>query len=106
MYVKPKLTIHDAEIDGKTVTGTFVFPSNVRYEIGAEMNPLFQGQGLTRVLSSVILDYVQDRGVDAVVMATHGRRGLERYILGSVTEKVLRTVDVPVLVVPLSAGEE
>jgi nucleotide-binding universal stress UspA family protein len=53
----------------------------------------------------VIVDHVEDRDVDAVVMGTHGRRGLERYVLGSVTEKVLRTVDVPVLVVPLAAGE-
>jgi nucleotide-binding universal stress UspA family protein len=53
----------------------------------------------------VIVDYVRDRGVDAVVMATHGRSGLERYILGSVTEKLLRSVDVPVLVVPLAATE-
>lgn len=52
-----------------------------------------------------ILDYVDDRGVDVVVMGSHGRRGLERYLLGSVTEKVLRTVDVPVFVVPL-AGED
>lgn len=53
----------------------------------------------------VIVDYVRDRGVDAVVMATHARRGIERYVLGSVTEKVLRTVDVPVMVVPLAADD-
>ncbi|PSP75476.1 universal stress protein [Halobacteriales archaeon QS_1_68_20] len=49
----------------------------------------------------VIADYVTDRGVDVVVMGSHGRRGLDRYLLGSVTERVLRTVDVPVLVVPM-----
>ncbi len=49
----------------------------------------------------VIADYVADRGVDVVVMGSHGRRGLDRYLLGSVTERVLRTVDVPVLVVPM-----
>lgn len=53
----------------------------------------------------VIVDYVEDRPVDAVVMATHGRRGLERYILGSVTETVLRSVGVPVLVVPFSGAD-
>lgn len=30
-------------------------------------------------------------------MGTHGRRSIERYLLGSVTERVLRLVDVPVL---------
>lgn len=48
----------------------------------------------------VILDYVVDRGVDLVVMGSHGRRGLDRILVGSVTESVLRSVDVPVLVVP------
>jgi nucleotide-binding universal stress UspA family protein len=46
-----------------------------------------------------ILDYVSGHGVDLVVMGTHGRRGLERAILGSVTERVLRLSDVPVLTV-------
>jgi len=48
-----------------------------------------------------ILDYVDERDVDLVVMGTHGRSGLERYLLGSVTEKVVRMADVPVLTVPL-----
>jgi nucleotide-binding universal stress UspA family protein len=46
-----------------------------------------------------ILDYVADNGIDLVVMGTHGRRGLDRYLLGSVTERVVRGSDVSVLVV-------
>ena len=34
-------------------------------------------------------------------MATHGRKGLNRYLEGSVTERLLRTIDVPVLAVPV-----
>jgi len=34
-------------------------------------------------------------------MGTHGRTGLERYLLGSVTEKIVRVADVPVLTVSL-----
>ena len=37
---------------------------------------------------------------DLIVMGTHGRSGFERLLLGSVTEKVLRTTHVPVLTVP------
>jgi nucleotide-binding universal stress UspA family protein len=48
---------------------------------------------------SAVLDYVADHGIDLVVMGTHGRSGIERYLLGSVTEKVVRTADVPVLTV-------
>ena len=47
----------------------------------------------------VILDYVDEHDVDLVLMGTHGRKGLDRYLLGSVTEKVVRTADVPVLTV-------
>jgi len=46
-----------------------------------------------------ILQYVEDEGIDVVVMGTHGRRGLDRALLGSVTERIVRTSDVPVLTV-------
>jgi nucleotide-binding universal stress UspA family protein len=52
----------------------------------------------------VILDYVDANDVDLVVMGTHGRTGLDRYLLGSVTEKVVRTSDVPVLTVRGGGG--
>jgi nucleotide-binding universal stress UspA family protein len=50
-----------------------------------------------------ILEYAGGNGVDLVVMATHGRTGIGRYLLGSVTEKVVRLSDVPVLTVPAKA---
>ncbi|MFB6160931.1 MAG: universal stress protein [Haloferacaceae archaeon] len=46
-----------------------------------------------------ILAYVDGNGIDLLVMGTHGRRGLQRYILGSTTERVLRKSPVPVLAV-------
>jgi len=50
-----------------------------------------------------ILDYVEEHDIDLVVMGTHGRTGLDRYLLGSVTEKVVRLSDAPVLTVRLPA---
>jgi nucleotide-binding universal stress UspA family protein len=44
-----------------------------------------------------ITDYVDAAGIDLVTMGTHGRTGIERYLVGSVTERVVRTSDVPVL---------
>ncbi|ELZ92922.1 stress response protein [Haloferax mucosum ATCC BAA-1512] len=43
--------------------------------------------------------YIETADIDLVVMGTHGRRGLERYLIGSVTERVLRLSDAPVLTI-------
>jgi nucleotide-binding universal stress UspA family protein len=51
-----------------------------------------------------IREYVTDEGIDLVVMGSHGRSNLRRQLLGSVASAVLRTVDVPVLVVKRSSG--
>jgi nucleotide-binding universal stress UspA family protein len=46
-----------------------------------------------------IIEYAEDEPVDAVVMGTHGRRGLRRFLAGSVTEHVVRLSPVPVFTV-------
>lgn len=48
-----------------------------------------------------INDYAEEQDADLIVMGSHGRKGLERMLLGSVTEKVLRTSERPVLTVGL-----
>lgn len=52
-----------------------------------------------------IVAYAEAEGIDLVVMSTHGRRGVQRMLLGSVTEEVVRKVPCPVLAVR-SDGEE
>lgn len=46
-----------------------------------------------------ILDYVTEHSIDMVIMGTHGRTGLDRVVMGSVTERVVRRSPVPVLTV-------
>ncbi|QSG06328.1 universal stress protein [Halapricum desulfuricans] len=53
----------------------------------------------TGVPHRAILRYATERGIDLVVMGSHGRTGVDRYLLGSVTERVVRLSDVPVLTV-------
>ena len=52
---------------------------------------------------SEILAYIEDAGMDLVVMGTHGRTGLDHYLIGSVAEKVVRRSPVPVVTVRLAA---
>ncbi len=47
--------------------------------------------------SETILDVARSREVDLIAMATHGRSGLTRFLLGSVAERMVRYSHVPVL---------
>lgn len=47
---------------------------------------------------NAIVDYAESVGADAIVMGTSGRGGVERLVLGSVAEHVVRTSPVDVLV--------
>ena len=46
-----------------------------------------------------LIDYIKESDADLVIIASHGRSGLGRWIYGSVTEKLLRTVCIPILMV-------
>jgi nucleotide-binding universal stress UspA family protein len=50
---------------------------------------------------SEIVRFAADRECDLVVMGTHGLSGLERFLLGGTTEKVMRHAPCPVLAVKL-----
>ncbi|NQW22448.1 MAG: universal stress protein [SAR202 cluster bacterium] len=47
-----------------------------------------------------IIRFSEEHGADLIVMSTHGRSGIDRWMMGSVAEKVLRGADIPVLTVP------
>jgi nucleotide-binding universal stress UspA family protein len=50
--------------------------------------------------ADAIVDVASQLGVDAIVMCTHGRSGFTRWLLGSVTQKVINAAPCPVLVIP------
>lgn len=52
--------------------------------------------------ASQIVDYAAANNIDLIAMSTHGRSGMGRWVLGSVTDKVLHAGDTPVLVVRAS----
>ena len=53
-----------------------------------------------------ISDYAEEIGADAVAMGTRGRHGENRFLIGSVAERVVRTCPVPVLTVRQLAESE
>ena len=59
------------------------------------------GQKLLRTgdARDVIVQTAKELGVDLIVMGTHGRRGVTRALLGSVTESIVRLAPCPVLTV-------
>ena len=49
--------------------------------------------------AETIIEYAQEHPIDIIVMATHGRSGLQRWVYGSVADKILRAAHVPILLV-------
>ena len=64
-------------------------------EIGAE--------AITRIGSPAeeICRYAENVGIELIVIPSHGRTGIDRWLLGSVAEKVARKAQVPVTILPI-----
>ncbi|MCX6002600.1 MAG: universal stress protein [Chloroflexi bacterium] len=60
---------------------------------------------LTGKPAESLIGYIDGNNIDLLIMATHGRSGITRLFWGSVAEKVLRSVNVPVLLVKNPACE-
>jgi nucleotide-binding universal stress UspA family protein len=70
--------------------------SDVTVRTAVERTTSFDG------VAAGIREYVENNEIDLVSMGSHGRSNLKRQLLGSVASTVLRTVDIPVLVVKRS----
>ena len=56
---------------------------------------MIEGAGV----ANLICEYIGSQGIDLVVMSTHGRTGLAKFLLGSIANQVMHCTDVPVLLV-------
>ncbi len=56
------------------------------------------GEVLMGDVVDTILEYTKKEGIDMVVMGTHGTRGIEKILLGSVAERVIKRASCPTLV--------
>jgi nucleotide-binding universal stress UspA family protein len=50
-------------------------------------------------VASQIIAYAEQKGFDLIAMATHGRTGIDRFVMGSIAEKVVRGTTRPVLLI-------
>ena len=68
--------------------------SNIKYEIFLIELPLAEG-----ALADKIIAEAQSWPADILVLGTHGRRGIKRFLVGSVAESVVRIATMPVLLI-------
>lgn len=92
------------EDDGSAVdAGKTAAERNATRAVDAVADLVGNGDVTTHVTVGVPADaicaYAADADVSLVVMGTHGRTGLERFVIGSVAEGVVRHADVPVVTV-------
>jgi nucleotide-binding universal stress UspA family protein len=52
-------------------------------------------------VAAEIIDFAKESGVDLIVMCTHGRSGITRWVLGSVAHKVITRAETPILLIHL-----
>lgn len=78
-----------------------------RRQVELEISEFFSGIKVepvllqhTRPVYQLITDYAREKQAHLIVIASHGRSGLEHFLVGSVAERVLRQAPCPVMVVP------
>ena len=94
---KPKLETLRAELEGSTLEQMRETAETERVAVERGGFHLVRGKP-----AEAIPDTAAEIGADLVVVGTHGRRGVERLVAGSVAIGVLRRAAVPVAVVPFA----
>jgi nucleotide-binding universal stress UspA family protein len=65
-----------------------------------------RGEVVTGHPAEEIIKYASENNIDVILMATHGRSGVKRWVLGSVADKVLRASQIPIWLVRAAIPEE
>ena len=105
--IDPLLAVYEAETGGLSAASDWdERMDDVAAEICAEAETLAAAADCEVTTATAvgrpdreILAYADDHGIDHIVMGSHGRRGVSRFVLGSVAERVVRAAPVPVTVV-------
>ena len=98
-YVGPEFTINlqsDALLEER-VEAAHEYLSELAAELSAEGHAVNTDVVVGSSAAGAILNYTSAHNVDIICMATHGRTGVRRLLLGSVADKVMRGASVPIL---------
>jgi nucleotide-binding universal stress UspA family protein len=107
--LSPLLIMEPAEVYTRTVLAFYKYESDYLRRLAEQVEEKLGRPVTTAALKGPVLstltDYLADIGPDLVIMTTHGRGGIRRAWLGSVTDHLIRTSKVPVLCVRAREGE-
>ncbi len=62
-------------------------------------NSKVMGKVITGHAAEEIVNYAKENHIDLIIMGTHGRKGIDRMLFGSVAEKVVKSSSIPVLTI-------
>ena len=68
--------------------------------LAKDMGVAYEGVVAEGSPGSEIISYAQSADMDIIIMGAVGRTGLDKFLLGSVAEKVVRSSKIPVLTIP------
>ena len=99
----PILTIHSLDLSEKKIIQTIEDEAKVSLEKAADKVKGKKNVEIEQVIKKgidyeEIIKYAEEKKVDVIIIATHGRTGILHTLLGSVAEKVIRFSKKPVLV--------
>ena len=67
---------------------------------------ILQSEVLIGRVADSLSDFIEANNFDLILMATHGRSGVKRWVMGSIADKILRFSNIPVLMVRAPGSAE
>jgi len=98
IYGAPEL-VTPLIVDEKHKESAERYLTNLAEELKAKGHKVSATVKTGQQVATEIIDFAKANGVDLIVMNTHGRSGISRWFLGSVTLKVLTRAETPILLV-------
>ena len=75
-----------------------IYLQKIRQDL-ADQGVVTRGVLLEGDVASEIITYAEENGFGLIAMATHGRSGIGRFVMGSIADKVVRSTGKPVLLI-------